>query len=115
MFVGAQFGLHLGNILSRSDASPVHLLLKMDSRRVKVIRNKATGLGFGLDENISDGYPVVGVVLPNSPAAKAGLHRGDKLASINGEPMHLLFSVSSAAVPLRLPSSMASAAEICKR
>ena len=38
--------------------------------------------------------PIVGRVLPNSPAAKAGVKTGDRITAVNGHPVQQLFDIN---------------------
>jgi len=64
-------------------------LLTAPARDLVVGRGWQTSAGFGLDESsplIADTPPVVGPVEPQSPAARAGLTRGDIIEKVNGHP-----------------------------
>ncbi|HSP35761.1 MAG TPA: RIP metalloprotease RseP [Thermoanaerobaculia bacterium] len=37
--------------------------------------------------------PIVGRVVPNTPAAKAGIHTGDRIVAVNGKPVHDMYDV----------------------
>lgn len=57
--------------------------------QAETARNRRDGyIGIGLHLIGGDGYPVVKQVHPDSPAAKAGLHPGDQLITVNGLDMY---------------------------
>lgn len=64
-------------------------ILTAPARELVVGRGWQTSAGFGLDDAASlvpDSPPVVGPVEPQSPAAQAGLTRGDIIESVNDQP-----------------------------
>jgi carboxyl-terminal processing protease len=57
--------------------------------RAENARNRRDGyIGIGVRVVGGSGYPVVKLVHPESPAARAGLHPGDQILTINGEDMY---------------------------
>jgi carboxyl-terminal processing protease len=57
--------------------------------RAENARNRRDGyIGIGVRLVGGQGYPVVKVVHPESPASKSGLHPGDQILSVNGENMY---------------------------
>ncbi|MDG4721028.1 MULTISPECIES: S41 family peptidase [Thalassospira] len=57
--------------------------------QAETARNRRDGyIGIGVRLIGGDGYPVVKLVHPDSPAAKAGLHPGDQVISVNGANMY---------------------------
>jgi carboxyl-terminal processing protease len=58
-------------------------------KQAETARNRRDGyIGIGIRVIGGDGYPVVKLVHPESPAAKAGLHPGDQIVAVNGEDMY---------------------------
>ncbi|MHC8493354.1 S41 family peptidase [Thalassospira sp. SM2505] len=58
-------------------------------KQAETARNRRDGyIGIGIRLIGGDGYPVVKLVHPESPAAKAGLHPGDQIVTVNGEDMY---------------------------
>ncbi len=64
-------------------------LLTAPARELVVGNGWQTSVGFGLDEAtllVPDSPPIVGPIEPQSPAALAGLMRGDVIESVNDRP-----------------------------
>ncbi|WP_235285050.1 S41 family peptidase [Thalassospira sp. HJ] len=57
--------------------------------RAENARNRRDGyIGIGVRVVGGSGYPVVKLVHPESPAARAGLHPGDQILTVDGEDMY---------------------------
>lgn len=50
---------------------------------------------FAMGTNRPSNDPVIGQVLPNTPAAKAGMKTGDRILSIDGKPVTTFYQVSN--------------------